>query len=326
MAPHEIQLDTYESGFYKYLLSDHADTNKKSEMKIVWRNVILLTVLHIGAMHGLYLCVAQVMWTTFFFGLFNVIFAGLGITAGAHRLWAHKSYKAKFPLRLLLVIMNSTAMQNSAIVWVRDHRMHHKYSETDADPHNSKRGFFFSHMGWLAVRKHPEIKAKRHTLDMNDLWSDPLLRFQYKYFAFLGALFGIAIPSYIPTLWGEKLENAFFVVGILRYVYSLHGTWLVNSAAHIWGMRPYDKTINPAENLLVSIICLGEGFHNYHHTFPWDYKTAELGNYTFNLTTLFIDVMAKIGWAYDLRSVTPDVIENRVKRTGGRSHKTNAHE
>ena len=64
--------------------------------------------------------------------------------------------------------------------WARDHRMHHKYSETDADPHNATRGFFFSHIGWLLVRKHPEIKSKGHTIDMNDLWSDPILRFQKK--------------------------------------------------------------------------------------------------------------------------------------------------
>lgn len=67
------------------------------------------------------------------------------------------------------------------ITWVRDHRMHHKYSETNADPHNAKRGFFFSHIGWLLVRKHPEIKAKGHTIDLSDVANDPLLRFQKRY-------------------------------------------------------------------------------------------------------------------------------------------------
>ena len=72
-------------------------------------------------------------------------------------------------------------LQNDIIEWCRDHRTHHKFSETDADPHNAKRGFFFSHMGWLLVKKHPDGKAKGNTLDYSDLENDPVLRFQRKY-------------------------------------------------------------------------------------------------------------------------------------------------
>ena len=82
------------------------------------------------------------------------------------------------------------------------------------------------------------------------------------------------------------------------------------------------RTINPSQNIGVSIFALGEGWHNYHHVFPWDYKTAEWGNYSLNFTTGFIDFFAKIGWAYDLKSVSPDIIEKRVKRTGDGSHAT----
>lgn len=71
--------------------------------------------------------------------------------------------------------------QDAAIDWARDHRVHHKYSETDADPHNAKRGFFFSHIGWLLCRKHPEVKEKGKNIDLSDLESDPILAFQKKY-------------------------------------------------------------------------------------------------------------------------------------------------
>lgn len=103
---------------------------------------------------------------------------GLGITAGAHRLWAHRSYKARFPLRVLLAFFNTVAFQDCALHWARDHRVHHKYSETDADPHNATRGFFFSHVGWLLCKKHPEVIAKGKGLDISDLKADPVLRFQ----------------------------------------------------------------------------------------------------------------------------------------------------
>ncbi|CAG9113322.1 unnamed protein product [Plutella xylostella] len=252
--------------------------------------------------------------------VFLYICSGLGITAGAHRLWAHKSYKARLPLRILLTLFNTIAFQDSVIDWARDHRMHHKYSETDADPHNATRGFFFSHVGWLLVRKHPEIKNKGHTIDMSDLWADPVLRFQKKNYLLLMPLCCFVLPTMIPTLWGESLWNAYFVCALFRYTYVLNVTWLVNSAAHKWGDKPYDKDINPVETRPVSLVVLGEGFHNYHHTFPWDYKTAELGHYSLNLSKLFIDTMSLLGMAYDLKTVSRDVIEKRVKRTGDGSH------
>ncbi|CAB3247578.1 unnamed protein product [Arctia plantaginis] len=246
------------------------------QTNIVWRNIILFAVLHAAGVYGLYLCCTSVMWLTnlYLFGLIGL--SGLGVTAGAHRLYAHKSYKARLPLQILLVIFNTIAMQESVIDWVRDHRMHHKYSETNADPYNAKRGFFFSHIGWLMMKKHPDIKAKGHTVDMSDILNNPILRFQKRYYAILAPLACFVLPTYIATLWGESLWNAFFVCAVFRYIYTLNGTWLVNSAAHMWGNKPYNKHINPVENYFVSFIALGEGFHNYHHSFPWDYKTAEL--------------------------------------------------
>lgn len=70
----------------------------------------------------------------------------------------------------------------------------------------------------------------------------------------------------------------------------------------------------------MAVLALGEGWHNYHHTFPWDYKAAELGKYSFNFTTAFVDMFAKIGWAYDLKSVSEDMIKKRVMRTGDGTH------
>ncbi|GBO98618.1 hypothetical protein EVAR_34244_1 [Eumeta japonica] len=243
--------------------------------------------------------------------------SGLGITAGAHRLWAHRSYKAKLPLRLTLLVLNSLAFQNTATDWVRNHRLHHKYSDTDADPHNASRGFFFSHVGWLLVRKHPLVKEKGKTIDMSDIYADPLLRFQKKYAVPFIGMISFVLPTVIPMyFWEETFNNSWHVAVILRYVHSLNVTFLVNSAAHIWGNKPYDNKIKPVQNLAVSFLTIGEGFHNYHHVYPWDYKTAELGNNYLNLTTKILDFFAWIGWAYDLKTVSPDIVHTRMKRTG----------
>nr|AID66659.1 desaturase [Agrotis segetum] len=284
--------------------------------QIVYPNLITFGYWHIAGLYGLYLCFTSAKWQTILFSFMLVVLAELGITAGAHRLWAHKTYKAKLPLQIILMILNSIAFQNSAIDWVRDHRLHHKYSDTDADPHNATRGFFYSHVGWLLVRKHPEVKRRGKELDMSDIYNNPVLRFQKKYaIPFIGAMcFGL--PTFIPVyFWGETWSNAWHIT-MLRYILNLNITFLVNSAAHIWGYKPYDIKILPAQNIAVSIVTGGEGFHNYHHVFPWDYRAAELGNNYLNLTTKFIDFFAWIGWAYDLKTVSSDVIKSKAERTG----------
>ena len=84
------------------------------------------------------------------------------------------------------------------------------------------------------------------------------------------------------------------LMSVLRYVSVLQATWLVNSAAHMFGMKPYDVKIGPVENMAVTVLAIGEGFHNYHHTFPFDYRASEWGS-RLNITTAFIDLMAMTG-------------------------------
>lgn len=291
---------------------------KRPPLQIVWRNVILMSALHIGAIYGLFLFpqakLATIGWTLVLYWL-NCV----GITAGAHRLWSHRSYKAKLPMRIILAMCNSLAFQNDIIEWARDHRVHHKYSETDADPHNAKRGFFFAHVGWLLVRKHPDIKTKGQKLDISDLLADPVLRFQRRFYMPSVVLMCFVIPTIVPVyFWGETFMNAYFICALFRYCITLNATWLVNSAAHLWGMKPYDVRINPAENSLVATVAMGEGFHNYHHTFPQDYSTAEFKG-LLNFSTLFIDIFAFFGQAYDRKSMPQEYIQQRRERTGDKS-------
>lgn len=293
---------------------------EKREYQLVWRNILLFVYLHLSALYGVYLMFAGAKIQTTLMALFLYPIGGFGITAGAHRLWAHRAYKAKWPLRLLLTAFNTLAFQDAVIDWARDHRVHHKYSETHADPHNANNGFFFSHVGWLLCRKHPDVREKGKRIDLSDLYADPILRFQKKYYLILMPLVAFIIPTWIPMhFWGETFGNA-YCLNLTRYVITLNATWLVNSAAHMIGWRPYDRNISPSENTLVCAFALGEGFHNYHHTFPWDYKTAELGKYSLNFSTALIDFFAKIGWAYDLKTVSEEMVQKRVQRTGDGSH------
>jgi stearoyl-CoA desaturase (delta-9 desaturase) len=291
-------------------------TKERPPTEVVWRNVYAFVVLHVAALVGLYMAFTSAQYKTLFFAYILHFLSGLGVTAGAHRLWAHRSYKAKTPLRIFLMLCNCIAFQNDLIEWARDHRVHHKFSETEADPHNARRGFFFAHMGWLMVKKHPDVGTKGKNVDFTDLYQDPLLQFQRRHYLKLIFLICFFLPTAVPIYcWGEEFWTAFFVCAFMRYCWTLNCTWLVNSAAHLWGQTPYDKTINPRENIFVSFGAGGEGWHNYHHTFPMDYKAAEVP-YFFNTTTAMIDLWAKMGQAYDLRVAPKTVIDKRKIRTG----------
>ncbi|XP_012276758.1 acyl-CoA Delta(11) desaturase isoform X2 [Orussus abietinus] len=284
---------------------------------IIWKNVISIAIFHIMSIYTLltfpYLdCKRTILW-----GVFVGMMAGFGITGGVHRYWTHRSFKANIPLRIILLICFCTAGQNSVYNWVRDHRVHHKFSETDADPHNSNRGFFFSHVGWLMTKKHPEVLRKGRQIDMSDVLEDPVVQFGEKYFLLLKLIFAFLLPILVPVyFWNETWYISSMSQLFVRYVAGLNITWSVNSAAHLWGSKPYDKSIAPVENMAVAYLAMGEGWHNYHHVFPWDYKAAELGNYSLNSTTAIIDMFAKIGWAYDLKQPSKDLIERVALQRG----------
>lgn len=282
---------------------------------IVWLNVFLIVLVHVLGVWG-FLIAPWTMWKTFVFFSTLVLFGGLGVTAGAHRLWAHKTYKGTLPFRIMMMLFNCIALQNDIYIWVRDHRVHHKFTETDADPHNAKRGFFFAHVGWLMMKKHPDVLLKGHTVDMTDVENDPVVKFQRSVYIPLSLVVSAILPTIIPWyFWGENALYSFLLCVAFRYMYTLNCTWLVNSAAHIWGAKTYDKSINPSENLLVSFFAIGEGYHNYHHTFPYDYSTSEWGP-SFNLTTCFIDLCAFLGLVYDRKQVSSAAVERVRRRVG----------
>ncbi|XP_029160935.1 acyl-CoA Delta(11) desaturase-like [Nylanderia fulva] len=284
------------------------------EWKLVWRNVIIFIYIHVTIIYGLYVAFFYgKLWTFIWFYAIGVG-TGFGVTAGAHRLWCHRSYKAKWPLRFILMILQTAAFQDDIYVWVRDHRVHHKFTDTNADPYNSKRGFFFSHIGWLMLRKHSEVVKKGATIDMSDIEQDPIVTFQRKWYLLLMLVCCFIVPLTVPVWgWNESLWYAWHMA-VGRYGINLNITWSVNSFAHMYGVKPYDTTITPTDNASVSMITLGEGWHNYHHVFPWDYKAAEFGR-DFSYTTALIEFCAYLGLAYDLKTASPEMVKNVFFKT-----------
>jgi stearoyl-CoA desaturase (delta-9 desaturase) len=229
---------------------------------------------------------------------------GFGITCGAHRLWSHRSYVAKLPFRVFLMLLNSFANQGTIFHWARDHRIHHKYTSTPADPHDDTRGFFFAHIGWLLVPKHPDVKAKGEHCPVDDLLADPVVKFQMR--AEKKFMFNEIVSFGLPAVYGYFVYGdawlGFLVHGVLRWVMCLNATWCVNSVAHMFGDDKYDRGASPKENLLTAVLANGEGWHSYHHKYPFDYSTSELGMFRrWNPSKLVIDTAALLGQVRNLK-------------------------
>jgi stearoyl-CoA desaturase (delta-9 desaturase) len=296
---------------------------KEFKPKLAWFNIIAFIYMHLTSIYLLYeTCVHFVsMIPCYIFGiLIGFCSTVFGIVIGAHRMWAHKAFKARWPTRLFLAFWQTMAGQNSIYEWCRDHRVHHKFSDTDADPHNINNGFFFSHMGWLCREKHPDVREKGKTVLMDDLAKDWIIKYQKKYYTLLY----LAIAHILPTLGfhyicGQSLPFS-WSASIFRYVITLHITWTTNSFAHYKGDKPYDKNIRPCDVKLLGWIGGGEGWHNFHHAFPWDYKLSEHVQTELKYAWKFIEFFAKIGQAYDLKTVSQEMIKKRVLRTGDGTH------
>uniref|UniRef100_A0A6U0WYF9 Fatty acid desaturase domain-containing protein n=1 Tax=Rhizochromulina marina TaxID=1034831 RepID=A0A6U0WYF9_9STRA len=280
-----------------------------------WPMMIYVTFVHTTALLGVFQ-LFSVSWKTLLWGFILWPISGLGITAGAHRLWAHRSYDAHWSVRLILMLANSIANQGSLFHWCRDHRVHHKHSETHADPHNATRGFFFAHVGWLLVKKHKDVIAAGKELSYDDLKADPLVMFQKRLDPWFTLFMCYLMPGYVAQhCWGEDFWKAVWIAGALRYCAVLHFTWLVNSAAHLYGNRPYDPNHWTSENPLVSLASLGEGWHNWHHKYPYDYAASEFGvARQFNPTKLFIDTCAALGLVANRKRATGPWMRLREKR------------
>lgn len=317
----ENDCETKDGGLAHDITRLKAADRPPGPTKFYYSNIVILLVTHTLGIYGIWLIFTSAYWYTAVFAYVLHFLSFIGIMAGVHRLWSHRSYKARTPLKVYLAIMSTVAYQSTIFEWARDHRVHHKFSETNADPTNAKRGFFFAHVGWMMRRKHPDVAAKGKCIDVSDMVNDKVLWFQYKNFNLMAFIFAFTLPLVIPVYgWNETWLNSLCIAVMLRWIWSLNAMSFINSAAHTFGSKPYDKNLNPTENKFVAAISLGEGFHNYHHTFPWDYKAAELSFYKYNMSTAFIDICAKVGLAYDLKTVSPEMIKNRVTRTGDGSH------
>ena len=302
------------------IINDNDDEKfdwRNQELK--WKNILLLGIWHLATIgFYCYACVNDFKIQTIYFAVAIGMMSGIGTSAGSHRLWSHRSYRARWPLKLWLLMFQAITMNGSALSYARDHRTHHKYSDTAGDPKNPTRGLFYSHIGWWLLKKTDAVIEGGRQLDFSDLYRERLVYLQHKYYLPIFIIFGVLIPWSIPVFgWNEDPWMSFGLVVVLRITIVLHHLFTVNSLAHYFGYRPYDFRIRPADHRFVNYISFGEGIHNYHHVFPYDYRINERSQWElFNPPGMFIQLNRLIGLAYDLKVASPSVIAGVVRRRG----------
>ncbi|XP_072754889.1 (11Z)-hexadec-11-enoyl-CoA conjugase-like [Anoplolepis gracilipes] len=292
-------------------------TDMNYRHSFVWPLVITHTLLQISWLIGLYtLLFHEVKLATKIWTFCIAYLSGNGVSVGTHRCYTHKALKATKPLKIIFLFLQLMAGQNSTFTWVRDHKLHHTYSDTDLDPHNSRRGFFFSHIGWLMVKKHPLLVKKQKQIDVSELLADKMLMFQHRYFVPLYLVVAVVFPVSVPMyFWNETLWSSFFVAYCFQYVTLLHVTWTTNSFAHLWGIKPYDKRIQATHSTVSWLATILDGWHNFHHVFPFDYRMAELGVFP-GVSAYIIDFLDYVGLAYDLKTASSNIIYKHMKKYG----------
>lgn len=240
--------------------------------------------------------------------LFVLMFyaTGMSITLGYHRLFSHLTFHAKWPVKLLTLIFGAAAFENSVLMWASEHRKHHKHVDHDDDPYAISKGFFFAHIGWLLFK----LNSEEPYDNVADLQKDKLVVWQDKYVQWIAVGVGFVFPALLGWAvqggWVGAL-GGFLFGGVARVVAVQHCTFFINSACHTFGNQPYSDRCSARDSTIMALFTFGEGYHNYHHEFQYDYRNG-VKNWQWDPTKWAIWTMQKCGLASNLRRVPSEKI------------------
>jgi len=242
--------------------------------------------------------------------LIMYVLTGFGITAGYHRLWSHRSYNAHPILKILLAFFGAGASEGSIIWWSKYHRLHHYKSDTEDDPYGPQKGFLYSHILWIFENRY---LPKLNQVNIYDLKNDKIVMFQHNYYVLISLLCSIGLPLSYYIIYNYSLIHCIYFPIALSRVLTWHSTWFVNSLAHSFGTQPYGKSGTSRNHVFTALLTLGEGNHNYHHEFPYDYRNG-IKWYDYDPTKLLIELCYKIGLAYNLKTKEDLYINKSIYR------------
>jgi stearoyl-CoA desaturase (delta-9 desaturase) len=262
-----------------------------NKLSLDWVIIVYMAVIHLIAL-------LAVFPSNFSWGAVGVAFllywitGGLGITLGFHRLITHRSFEVPKILEYFFAFCGTLACEGGPIEWVGQHRQHHKFSDTEKDPHDSNKGFWWSHMGWMLHKVPSKDDIPRYTKDIAD---DPVYQFLQKFFIPIQVVLGLLL-----YWWGGW---PFVIWGIfVRLVVVFHFTWFVNSATHKFGYQSHESKDNSTNCWWVALLTFGEGWHNNHHAYQYSARHG-LEWWEIDLTWITIRLLEFLGLAKNIKLV-----------------------
>lgn len=278
--------------------------------QINWLNTIFLIVspILVAVFLPLHIWSEGFDWRLIALFVFYAIATGLSITGGYHRLFAHKSYEASWLVKLLYLFFGSAALEGSALKWCSDHRRHHKHVDSEEDPYNIGRGFFFAHMGWVFQKDNPKYENQKAA----DLKADKLVAWQDRYNFAISIYVGFLLPTLIGLSFGSPWGGLLYGC-LTRVVVTHHTTFFINSLCHMWGTQPYGDKTSARDNFVMAFFTHGEGYHNFHHRFEADYRNG-IYWYQWDPTKWSIKALSYFGLTKNLRKVSEvDIMKAKIQ-------------
>ena len=254
---------------------------------------LILTPLVSVTVLPVYIYYSGVVWQEPMLLVVGWLLAGTGITVGYHRYFSHRTFKT-FPLvEWVLMLLGTMGLENTIVKWCSDHRRHHRKLDTDDDPYSITKGFFHAHIGWIVKKDEYRVSG------VSDLQSKPAVVFQEKYYLYMAVFASFILPTLIGALYDRPLGGLLWG-GVLRITLVHHFTYFINSLCHFVGKKNYDINTTARDSWLVSWLTFGEGYHNYHHKFQWDYRNG-ITWYSFDPSKWIIRILSFFKITHNLR-------------------------
>lgn len=245
-------------------------------------------------------------WGILFATALIVYFQGIGITMVYHRCLTHRSFDFRNRwLERIFVTLGTLAFQDGPIWWCSLHRIHHRISDTPNDPHNSRRGFLYSHIIWLGyLDKRWKIPSRVHQFSetVKDISAD-------RYYQWLDRFYYIPFIIFLGLLYFLGGWTFFFWGGAVATVVQWHFTFSINSFTHLFGYRSFNTNDTSTNFWPVAYFTMGEGWHNNHHAYPSSAKSGFFKWWEFDFTYLIILFLFKIKLIKNLKTPGNDQLE-----------------
>ncbi|MGN5763243.1 acyl-CoA desaturase [Acinetobacter calcoaceticus] len=292
-------------------LKEGSGPHINKDTKIQWVRILPFILLHLACFAVFWVGIS---WFAVIFMLTFYLVRMFAITAFFHRYLSHKTFQTSRPVQFIFLLLGTMSAQRGPLWWAAHHRYHHRFTDTAQDPHSSTHGFWYSHIGWFLNEQNVSTRkdAIKDWLKFPEIvWLDrfslPVVLITAFIIYLLGEWVAVSHPGFGTS--GPQLLVWGFVVSTVLLI---HATLCINSLAHLYGSRDFDTPDNSRNNLFLSILTLGEGWHNNHHYYAGSARQGFFW-WQIDMTYYGLKLMSWCGLVWGIKPVPPRIYAARKK-------------